>query len=381
MDAELLSEDELDERLRAGDPVDRVALDDDGVGTALLALSAAIETRAVHVDPRSSRPAARRMFRPRPRIVGAAAFAVAAASLIGVETLGGGAGSAGLPLAVAPAAAAVLSKAARVASAQAGPAASQWQYSETFVDQIQRATAAGATIEIGARQTVQTWVAADGANRVRVVAEGVAPVTNRGRAIYREHESAFWDLHLGLRDKVGDVQIDGLTTPAQARGFGREPAWDAQPPNEPHTLLVEIARSIRREYGTATVAGFTVRARAKFLQFQVLASILATSNSSRLRATAYRALSSLPDKRVLGTKTDALGRSGVAISFSAPNVGSTLLIDTRTGELIDEVQAYTRSTAGGPPDTVYRTVVGRRAIVASPTSLPGGGTLPVTRGR
>jgi hypothetical protein len=314
--------------------------------------------------------------------VGAAVAAVAVASLAGVESFTGGAGSAGLPLAVSPAAAAVLNKVADAVSAQVVPAAGQWQYSETRQEEIQPAAAAGLTIEVVATVTDQSWQAPDGATRLRQVDDGVAPLTKRGRATYLAHESAFRNLRLGLTEKGGRVQLDGLSSAAQEHslGYGKQ-IWNSDPPSDPQTLLREISHWIRKNIRFTKTLGYSVSAQRRERLFAGLADILASSTSSRLRATAYRALSYLPDTKVLGTATDQLGRSGVAISSSGfPYSKFTLIVSASTGELLEEIESFQK---GGPQKLAAgwqtRLLVLRRAIVGSPTSLPDGGHQPYPR--
>ena len=56
---------------------------------------------------------------------------------------------------------------------------------------------------------------------------------------------------------------------------------------------------------------------------------------------------------------------------------TTLIIDPKTGNLLQQVTTPLRALAGTPPADFYqRTVYLQRAIVASIASLPGGGTQP-----
>jgi len=383
VDAELLSEEELDVRLRLGDRVARAALDDEGVTAALLTMRAAVQAAAAPAHPRSSRPslaAALPRYGRRWITALAAATTVAVASLVGVETLTGGGGG-GLPLAVSPAAAAVLDSVADAASRQVIPAG-RWQYSETRQEQIEPATAAGLTIETVGTDTVQTWVAKDGAMRLRQVRDGVSPLTKRDQAIYLAHERAFWNLHMALREGGGEVTLDGLSSAAeQRRGGVIAQVWNAAPPRDPQTLLTEISRWVKKSFRGGQNAGLSVSVLSRESVFEQLVDILASSTSARLRATAYRALSYLPDTKVLGTRTDQLGRSGVAISASGfPVAKFTLIVSATTGDMLEETATPTKThllPEKSPPGLwQMRELVLRRAIVASPTTLPDGGTQP-----
>jgi hypothetical protein len=388
MDAELLSEDELDRRLRAGDRVDRAALDDEGVVAALATVRAAVEAAALG-RPRSSRSWRSAVPARYPRrwvTAGAAAAAVAVASLVGVESFTGGAGGGGLPLAVSPAAAAVLNKVAKAASAQERLSAGQWSYSETEEEEIQPITAAGLTIEVTGTTTDQTWVAWNGAVRTRQVRDGVAPLTERGRRLYRAHEAAFLKLHMGLREGGGEVQLDFLNSAAEERRTGaRARIWKGQPPSNPQALLTDFERWVRKSGRTDDqLRGFSLSAQRRELVFDGLLDILRASTPSRLRATAYRALSYLPETKVLGTRTDQLGRSGVAIAFTGdPYTGVVVIVSPSTGDLLEDASTQLRTPLRPAklPAGLWQTrmLVLRRAIVDSPTSLPDGRKQPYSR--
>jgi hypothetical protein len=111
-----------------------------------------------------------------------------------------------------------------------------------------------------------------------------------------------------------------------------------------------------------------------------LTGLLLSSTSARLRATAYSALAYVPDTTVLGSKTDQLGRSGIAISFTHDSTGTTqtLIVSPATGDLLELDRTQKRDADGMRAGTVIqRELFLRRAIVAAAVALPGGGYQPL----
>jgi hypothetical protein len=108
-----------------------------------------------------------------------------------------------------------------------------------------------------------------------------------------------------------------------------------------------------------------------------LSNILTNSSDAQLRATAYEALSYVPGTKVLGTRTDQLGRSGVAIRFSSGYANSgtdTVVVSPSTGYLLEN-----DTSMNTPQGTVFeRYIYLQRGIVDSVTDLPGGGSQPFT---
>ncbi len=154
MDTELISEEELDYRLHKCDPVNRAAVGSESFRAAVADMQRNIESSAQKEAPSNSagRPVSRRRW----VTLGAATAAVAVASLVGVETLTGGSGGAGLPLAVPPAAAAQLNEVAHATAGQATPSAGQWEYLEFKTEHTGTATVAGSTVQYTQTETEQT---------------------------------------------------------------------------------------------------------------------------------------------------------------------------------------------------------------------------------
>jgi hypothetical protein len=369
VDAELISEDELDYRLHKADPVNRAVIGNENFQAAVANMQRNIESGA-HGEA-LSKLAERPVYRRRWVTLGAATAAVAVASLVGVETLTGGSGGAGLPLAVPPAAAAQLNKVAHATAAQATPSPGQWEYLEFKTEHTGTATVAGSTLQYTQTETEQTWKASDDSTaRGRMTGDGFSFASQQGQATYLANEAAF-------DSQVGHGPTGLLEDKMFPNNENSEPAWETQPPTDPQTLLADLwayGESAASHLPSPNLSG----QRPAFL-WNTLSSILLNSASTQLRATAYSALSYVPATKVLGTQTDTLGRSGVAIVFTgSPGVQETLIVAPSTGDPLDWQRTLTEAADGLPAGTVADGwVFLQRAIVGSSTALPGGGTQPV----
>ncbi len=379
MDTEMLSENELDCRLHKSNPVDRAALDDEGVLAALASVRRSVVSGA---DREAPSPFARRpAYRRRWATLGAATAAVAVASLVGVETLTGGAGGADLPLAVSPAAAAQLGKVAHAAAGQVTPGAGQFEYLEYRSEIAADPSVGDVRVGFTSGDTVQEW---DGpmpglAGRQRITSDGISFATAQDQANYLANKSAF-DAQLAttfgglvgapsahdptatgmLYDHVfppRGPQDDG-TFPSQ---MARAVAAGTERPNGPKALLADLTASLDAQPGDL---------------WGGLLTILRSSTDAQLRATAYEALAYVPGTRVLGNRKDQLGRVGVAIHFtySVNGPADTLIVSPSTGYLLEDDVAM--KTAQGT--VLQREVDLQRGIVSSVTALPGGGRQPLT---
>lgn len=321
----MLSDAELDDLLSlAGEsrPVSRTALDDETVRYALADAWRLAESNAARFEAR--RRARRPGHRRRLAAAGTAAVAVGVASLVGVEGFGGGAGSAGFPLAVSPAAAAQLNKVAHVAAAQPGLSAGQWQYVE------RTSQAPSADSNSSAMELVQDWFAANGVERERVSLAGAV-----------------------TRDRV-------ITNPN--RGSAPTPGVNlAAPPSDVKTLLADIAGSTVPKAGAspANDAGW---------YWTDLGNVLVASTSPQLRSLAFTALKYLPGVTVLANQTDQLGRAGTKLSFTDSNLTFTIIVSPSTGEMLE---SYNTGAIAN------RIIYTRQTVVSSETALPGGGTQPL----
>ena len=376
MDRDMLSESELDYRLHKCNPVNRAALDDEDVLVALASVRHSVGSRAQREAP--SHSARRPVYRRRWATLGATTAAVAVASLAGVETLTGGAGGAGLPLAVSPAAAAQLGKVAHAAAAQAMPGPNQFSYSAYKLEITADPSFGGASVDYTYDQTVQSWsglVPAD-ASRGRVTIDGISFATPQDRANYLANKSAFdseFSRSVGVELAGTDdpaatgVLTDGVSPPRAPEENGdlsqiqEEVEAGTERPNGPRALLADLTASLDAQPEDLWAGLFT---------------ILRDSTNAQLRATAYEALSYVPGTKVLGNRTDQLGRAGVAIQFASgyANRGTdTIIVSPSTGYLLEDDNSVVN-----PDGVSERDVYLQRGIVNSMTALPGGGSQPIT---
>jgi hypothetical protein len=325
VDRNMLSDAELDDLLTvAGEtkPVSRAALDDASVRYALDDAWHLAESNAARFERRRAR---RPVHRRRLAAAGTAAVVVGVASLVGVEGFGGGAGSAGFPLAVSPAAAAQLNKVAHVAAAQPGLSAGQWLY----VELTSRAPSADS--HSSAKELVQDWFAANGVERERVTLAGAA-----------------------TRDRV-------ITDPN--RGSAPTPGVNlAEPPSDVKTLLADIASSTVPKAGASP-------AKDPDWYWIDLGNVLESSTSPQLRSLAFTALKYLPGVTVLANQTDQLGRAGTELSFTGSGPTLTIIVSPSTGQMLE---SYNTGAIAN------RVIYTRQTVVSSETALPGGGTQPLT---
>lgn len=373
MDQEMLSESELDYRLDKGNPVDRAALDDDGVLAALASVRRSVESGSYREAP--SHSARRPVYRRRWATLGAATAAVAVASLVGGETLTGGAGSAGLPLAVSSAAAAQLGKVAHAAAGQATPGPGQFEYLADKIESTADPSFGNASVDYTYEETLQEW---DGpmpglAGRQRTTSDGMTFATPQDQANYLANKSAFDGVDSAFYQQFANANptatgllSDFVYPPRGAKEDGsfsspmqKDVFAGTERPNGPHALLADLATA----YG-AQPGGL----------WSGLANILTNSTDAQLRATAYEALSYVPGTKVLGNRTDQLGRVGVAIQFTEYVNGPTytLIVSSSTGYLLQE-DISKKAPEGGERDVFLQ-----RGIVDSVTALPGGGSQPLT---
>jgi hypothetical protein len=373
----MLSESELDYRLHKCNPVNRAALEDEGVLEALASVRRSVESGAHLQAP--SRLTVRPVYRRRWATLGAATAAVAVASLVGVETLTGGAGGSGLPLAVSPAAAAQLNKVAHAAVAEVTPGGGQLEYVAYKIETTADPSFGNASVDFTYDQTLQSWDAPTitGDRRERITSDGISFATPQDETNYLANKSAF-ESEFSDSDNA-DFPTDNATAPGllndwlyPPRGPEEDGSFSSQMqkdvfagterPNGPQALLADLATTYGPQPG-ALWAG--------------LANVLTNSIDAQLRATAYEALSYVPGTTVLGNRKDQLGRVGVAIQFTeyANGPTDTLIVSSSTGYLLEEDTSSTEPPEG---TVLERTVYLQRGIVNSDTALPGGGSQPIT---
>lgn len=204
--------------------------------------------------------------------------------------------------------------------------------------------------------TQQDWVAVNGSGRQRMIAEGQPRfLTPRDRAGWVAAGKPRW---------APTCVCDGTYPPGgYPAGNQLDPAGL---PVEPQQLLRVIVK--RFEGG-----------RFQLQQtFETVGTLLQDSGSPTLRAALYRMVARLPGVKLLGRRTDPLGRSGVAVGTST---GEELLFDPATSDILEESDVQLGPGALPAGTVLHYFVYQGRGVVNSIEQLPGGGTVPLHRGR
>ena len=158
--------------------------------------------------------------------------------------------------------------------------------------------------------------------------------------------------------------------------YMRETGWidAARLPTEPAALVRALERDLRSPYYRKVTAS-AVFFEAGRLLFQ--------SGSPALRAALYRVIARLPGVKLLGARTDRIGRRGVAVAMTDGSraVRGVVLFDPATSEVLEtDVLAVTPSPGRPsiPAGSVTQyTAFLQRGIVNSIRDLPGGGHQPL----
>jgi hypothetical protein len=106
-------------------------------------------------------------------------------------------------------------------------------------------------------------------------------------------------------------------------------------------------------------------------QFDLVNNLLSSPLAvSKLGSVLYDILSHVPGVELIGTRTDALGRSGTAVED--PTSGDAIVLDPTTGVLLEtQTLAMGKTTYGVTPGTVIGSVTFGAVSVVN-----GLGTLP-----
>jgi hypothetical protein len=285
----------------------------------------ALVARIEHSQRPPAREAAPVWRRSRLRLV--AALAAAAALLVALSTLIlGGDGQ------VQPALGQVLRAAAAVAAAQpAEPPPGPGQYFYTRSREAYLTTSVGFTPRCATHpcdrehpreatrawsvltpRVRQTWIAADGAGRARVVSGKPEFLTAGQRRAWKAAGSP----HLGSGG-VEDFALSG------------QPFLDTSNlPTEPKALrkLIE-ARKIPRVDGPPGEAE----------TFTLIGDMLRnTYLPPAFRAALYRVVAELPKVELLGEVKDPVGRTGIGVAFTKGSTTHELIFDPKTSALLGE---------------------------------------------
>jgi hypothetical protein len=116
---------------------------------------------------------------------------------------------------------------------------------------------------------------------------------------------------------------------------------------------------------------------------RTVACALQASQKPALNAALYRVVEHLPGIKLLGSRDDYIGRSGVAVAVDVPHFQEVLIIDPITAAPLEFEYVQTSRIPGGPnsnvPDgtPVNFAVYLAHGVVKTMTALPGGGTVPM----
>lgn len=384
-----LSEEGLDRVLASSDPLDRALLRAESISVASDQLRDELvrELRRSAVEaPRGRRGRTReddapaRVWGPgrrRARRRVALAAAVVAGIAAAVLAVGGllGAGGREGELGATPASAAVvLDRAASTAMRQpaVNPTATQYEFVKVQEGGLGEAGIGGWSARYWHSDVKEDWYHPNGSGRERIIQTGARFFTPLDASIVRAHGSTLSQL---LR--FTEPSLDGVM-PA---GYMRQTGWidPASLPTESTALLRALERDLRSPYlRKVTPSGVFFEA----------SRLLFESGSPALRAALYRVIAHLPGVKLLGARTDRIGRRGVAVAIANGSrvAEGMVLFDPTTSEVLEtDVLAMTPSP--GRPSipagalTQY-TVFLQRALVSSIEELPGGThqPLPGTQG-
>jgi hypothetical protein len=274
----------------------------------------------------------------------------------------------GSPASPGTAAAAVLTKLARVAADQPVPSApgpGQYLYVdsvETYTDGSSSGPSGGPGFTVLLPEHRQIWIAPDGSGQIRE--------TFGQPTFLSAQDRANWEAD-------GDPPIPHAPTDMSFGPGGLEDGptdlWKL--PMNPAALGAEIA-SRKIEGGPPGPAeDFT----------QVADLLRETDASPALRSALYQVAAGLPGVESLGTVTDHSGRTGVGVAYVNDGLRHELIFDPETSALLGE--SYTIVGPGSGYDAPVGTVVGwevylQSSIVnslpPSPATNPPQTVMPVT---
>jgi hypothetical protein len=295
----------------------------------------------------------------------------AAAALVAVLVVPGAPGA---PTSAAAAVLAHLSKVAADQPAAAALPAGQYEYTASVgMNLISRVyendelpgspTTSGPpkqTFSVYAPVTRQVWIATDGSGRLEQSYGTPSFLTPADRAAWVSDGSP------NIVPASSDV--DSI----EAKGALVVPDLSNLPTN-PGTLLAGIE---------ATTVGSSFDAPAGAAgTFQIIGDLLRETDASpALRAALYQAAAQMPGVTLIGTVTDAAGRSGTAVAYASSGEQNELIFDPTTSVLLGEATVVTDPTQLCRLDVsvgtvLYETSYVASGVVNSTSDVPGGTSL------
>jgi hypothetical protein len=209
------------------------------------------------------------------------------------------------------------------------------------------------------RSIYESWVARNGSGRERMHVLGVIGRPSPGfrsdtrsydiiaRAHARPFSLATADPHLSL-------------SYSQLRAL----------PADPRSLTKKIDQLATRELATRGLGsrGLSRSQLQTVLRFGVLRGVAESPTPPQVRAAVYRALALTPGIHLLGRRSDAAGRTGVAVAANLGAVQLVLIIDPATGHLLQTSRTLLHRgpyIAGWPKGLVNRATFLASGIVQS----------------
>jgi hypothetical protein len=284
---------------------------------------------------------------------------------------------------VAPASAAlVLIKAAQAAAVQTVPpplGPGQYYYEKTVVllncsfgwnDNLSEESAQAVYLTPSASQF---WTASDGSGSVKSSAQGPGHFQTSA-------EQTAW-----AKSGAPNECIEPASTTHYQPSIDREPGLPSLPSN-PSALAALIAAGRVSDAGQVTSDTGRCpsqngeapqifapgQACSVAAQFDIVNNLLELPEASnKLGPVLYRILAQLPGVEVIGTRTDALGRTGTAIED--PNSGDVVVLNATTGTLLEIETLSTAKLAvvGVPTGSVLdSTTFGGVSVVDTDGALP-----------
>lgn len=385
----ICSDDEVDRLLRSVDPVARGALELDSVADARNALRDVVAYETLVGDANDGWHRGRWRVRPQDR--GRRRFAVLAASVTAFAAAVFAA-NALLPqqqrrsgersFGPAPASAAVvLERAAYTARRQRAVSLTAHQYE--YLKTLNGLTSSGGSSDsaghrFGVRfwqtNTTQMWLNRRGERRVRATDLRERFFAVQDALIARAH-----GMTLAQLDHVVSNQGSDVIWPPNpyVHGLGGGGFFGPALPTGPAALLHAIKEEVRE-----ADSGIHTPPTPADVFSLITGRLLIDATSPTLRSALFSVVAHLPGVRLLGQRSDEIGRRGIAVL--GPGAGYTrqvMIFDPNTSKVLETELIYPRRAGSGTPGapsfpagTPYSfTVYLSQAIVNSIEDLPNGG--------
>jgi hypothetical protein len=201
------------------------------------------------------------------------------------------------------------------------------------------------TFSVYAPVTRQVWIATDGSGRLEQSYGEPSFLTPADRAAWVSDGSP--DI-LPASSDVDSIEAKGALVAPDLSNL----------PTNPGTLLAGIeARTIGSFFGAPAGAAGT---------FEIIGDLLRETDASpTLRAALYQAAAQMPGVILIGTVTDAAGRSGAAVAYASSGEQNELVFDPTTSVLLGEATVVTDPSQLCRLDVSVGTVLSETSYVAS----------------